>query len=47
MREKMAAAAEISIDRVFVKAKTMEGIGEIGRGEAIAAEAVVLISSSK
>jgi 2-C-methyl-D-erythritol 2,4-cyclodiphosphate synthase len=44
MREKMAAAAGITIDRIFVKAKTMEGVGAIGAGEAIAAEAVALIS---
>jgi 2-C-methyl-D-erythritol 2,4-cyclodiphosphate synthase len=44
MREKMAAAAGIPVDRVFVKAKTMEGVGAIGQGEAIAAESVVLVS---
>lgn len=44
MRERMAAAAGISMDRVFVKAKTMEGVGAIGHEDAIAAEAVVLIS---
>jgi 2-C-methyl-D-erythritol 2,4-cyclodiphosphate synthase len=44
MREKMGAAAGISIDRVFVKAKTMEGVGAIGHEDAIAAEAVVLVS---
>lgn len=44
MREKMAAAAGIPIEKVFVKAKTMEGVGVIGAGEAIAAEAVALIS---
>lgn len=45
MRERMAAATGIPIECISVKAKTMEGLGEIGRGEAIAAEAVVLISS--
>jgi 2-C-methyl-D-erythritol 2,4-cyclodiphosphate synthase len=44
MREKMAGAAGIPIEKIFVKAKTMEGIGPIGAGEAIAAEAVALIS---
>jgi 2-C-methyl-D-erythritol 2,4-cyclodiphosphate synthase len=44
MREKMAAAAGISVDRVFVKAKTMEGVGAIGHEDAIAAEAVALVS---
>ena len=44
MREKMAAAAGIPIDRVFVKAKTMEGVGAIGHGVAIAAEEGALVS---
>jgi 2-C-methyl-D-erythritol 2,4-cyclodiphosphate synthase len=44
MREKMAEAAGIPIDRVFVKAKTMEGVGAIGHEDAIAAESVVLVS---
>ena len=37
--------ADIALDagRVNVKAKSAEGLGEIGRGEAVAAEAVVLI----
>jgi 2-C-methyl-D-erythritol 2,4-cyclodiphosphate synthase len=45
MRERMAAAAGISVDKIFVKAKTMEGIGAIGGEEAIAAQAVALVSS--
>ena len=44
MREKMAAAAGVPMDCVFVKAKTMEGVGAIGHEDDIAAEAVVLIS---
>ena len=44
MREKLAAASGIPMDHIFVKAKTMEGVGEIGRQEAIAAQAVALIS---
>lgn len=44
MREKVAAAAGISIDRISIKAKTMEGVGAIGTEEAIAAEAVALVS---
>ena len=46
MRENMAGAAGIPIDKVSVKAKTMEGVGTIGAGEAIAAQAVALISHS-
>lgn len=44
MRAKVARALGITIDRVSVKAKTGEGMGEIGRGEAIRAEVVALIS---
>jgi 2-C-methyl-D-erythritol 2,4-cyclodiphosphate synthase len=44
MREKIAAAAAVSIDRISIKAKTMEGVGAIGTEEAIAAEAVALVS---
>ena len=44
MREKIAAAAGVSIDRISIKAKTMEGAGSIGAEEAIAAEAVALVS---
>ena len=33
-------------DRVAVKARTMEGLGEIGAGRAIAAQAVVLLEES-
>lgn len=45
MRETMAAAAGIPVERIFVKAKTMEGVGEIGTEEAIAAHAVALVSA--
>ena len=45
MRETLAAAAGIPVEKIFVKAKTMEGVGEIGKEEAIAAQAVALIFS--
>jgi 2C-methyl-D-erythritol 2,4-cyclodiphosphate synthase len=35
----------VSIDRVSIKGKTNEGIGELGRGEAIAVHAIALLSS--
>ena len=44
MREKIAGAIGIPMERVSIKAKTMEGVGMIGTEEAIAAQAVALIS---
>ncbi|GBC82367.1 2-C-methyl-D-erythritol 2,4-cyclodiphosphate synthase [bacterium HR10] len=43
MRERVAELLRISSDRVNIKAKTNEGVGAIGRGEAIAAYAVCLL----
>jgi 2-C-methyl-D-erythritol 2,4-cyclodiphosphate synthase len=43
MRETLASALEVPIDRVSLKARTMERLGAIGRGEAIAVESVVLL----
>jgi 2-C-methyl-D-erythritol 2,4-cyclodiphosphate synthase len=43
MRERLAELLRLDVGSVNVKAKTGEGVGHIGRGEAIGAEAVVLI----
>jgi 2-C-methyl-D-erythritol 2,4-cyclodiphosphate synthase len=43
MRKNVAEALGIEIEQTSVKAKTMEGLGEIGQKEAIAAQAIVLI----
>jgi len=43
IRERLAAVLGIGLDQVSIKAKTCEGLGPIGRGEAIAAQSVVLL----
>jgi len=43
MRRRIAALLEVPEDRVNVKAKSPEGIGALGAGAAIAAQAVVLL----
>jgi 2-C-methyl-D-erythritol 2,4-cyclodiphosphate synthase len=43
MRQRIAETLEVDEARVSIKATTNEGVGGIGRGEAIAALAVVLL----
>ncbi len=43
MRQRLAELLEIDASAVNVKAKTGEGVGTIGRGEAISCQVVVLI----
>jgi 2-C-methyl-D-erythritol 4-phosphate cytidylyltransferase/2-C-methyl-D-erythritol 2,4-cyclodiphosphate synthase len=45
MRANIADAIGIDVDRVSVKGKTNEGVGALGRGEAIAVHAIALIRS--
>jgi 2-C-methyl-D-erythritol 2,4-cyclodiphosphate synthase len=46
IRASVAKLLRIPASRVNIKAKTMEGLGEIGRGRAIAAQAVVQLRKS-
>jgi 2-C-methyl-D-erythritol 4-phosphate cytidylyltransferase/2-C-methyl-D-erythritol 2,4-cyclodiphosphate synthase len=43
MRAQVASALGIGADRVSIKGKTNEGVGELGRGEAIAVHAIALV----
>ncbi len=44
MRQNLGEALTIDPDRVMVKGKTSEGVGSIGKGEAIAVHAVAMVS---
>ncbi|HVB99485.1 MAG TPA: 2-C-methyl-D-erythritol 2,4-cyclodiphosphate synthase [Candidatus Dormibacteraeota bacterium] len=44
MREALAGALGIPAETINLKAKTNEGLGELGRGEAIAAQAVAALA---
>ena len=43
MRANIAQALGVPADRVSIKGKTNEGVGELGRGEAIAVHAIALV----
>ncbi len=47
MCEKIAAAMDVPHCRISIKATTTEGVGVCGRGEAIAAQAVVLLEKEE
>jgi 2C-methyl-D-erythritol 2,4-cyclodiphosphate synthase len=46
MRARLAEALGVAVDRVSIKGKTNEGVGELGRGEAIAVHAIATVRSS-
>jgi 2C-methyl-D-erythritol 2,4-cyclodiphosphate synthase len=46
MRASLAAVLGIAAEAVSIKAKTNEGLDAIGRGEAMAAQAVALLRRS-
>ena len=46
MRDNIARASNIAIEHISVKATTTEGLGFSGRGEGVAAYAVVLIETN-
>ncbi len=47
MRESLASVLRIDVDQVNVKAKTNEGLESIGRGEAMAAQAVAILKCER
>ncbi len=47
MRSSIAEVLKIEDDKVNIKATTTEGIGSLGRGEAVAAQAVALIEKGR
>jgi 2-C-methyl-D-erythritol 2,4-cyclodiphosphate synthase len=47
MRQKIADTLEVDVGCVSVKAKTAEGLDAAGRSEAVAAQAVVMLTANK
>jgi len=46
IRQSLAQALEVSIDKVFVKGKTGESLGPVGKGKAVEALAVCLLEKA-
>jgi 2-C-methyl-D-erythritol 2,4-cyclodiphosphate synthase/2-C-methyl-D-erythritol 4-phosphate cytidylyltransferase/2-C-methyl-D-erythritol 2,4-cyclodiphosphate synthase len=47
IRKSLAQALEVSVDRIFIKGKTGEGLGPVGKGKAVEALAVCLLENEK
>jgi 2-C-methyl-D-erythritol 4-phosphate cytidylyltransferase/2-C-methyl-D-erythritol 2,4-cyclodiphosphate synthase len=47
IRSNLARTLNVAVDAVSVKGKTNEGLGELGRGEAIACHAVALLTKTR
>jgi len=47
LREHLAEILQVSVDHVSVKAKTGEGVGPVGREEAISAEVIALLQRNE
>lgn len=47
MRERIAEVLEIGVEKVSIKAKTAEGLGAVGKEEAIEAYAVATLDASR
>jgi 2-C-methyl-D-erythritol 2,4-cyclodiphosphate synthase len=47
MRRKLGETMGVDANRVSIKAASSNGVGVVGRGEGIAAQAIVLIESSR
>ena len=45
IRQNLARVLEVSVDKIFVKGKTGEGLGDIGKGKAIEVIAVCLLDN--
>jgi 2-C-methyl-D-erythritol 2,4-cyclodiphosphate synthase len=46
MRQKIAEVLSVDVSKVSVKAKTGEGLGPVGEGSAVEAQAIVLLTSN-
>jgi len=47
MRERLAEILSLPLGRVSIKARTAEGLGPVGRGEAVEVQAIVLLEESR